>query len=106
MRGEFNGWADPAAPETQFYQVTPGAYEAEFELAAGTYGFKIANAGWTSEYTNGGTPQITVPSINDLGNSGGNSSLVIPADGCYNFAIIGLGAGTPPPQVELTVTQQ
>jgi glycosidase len=86
VRGGFNDWADPAAPETGFARTGLNTYEAEFQFGAGTYGYKIATGDWSYELVVVGqeTPLDTELA---LVAGGPNSEIVIPADGCYNFAL-------------------
>ena len=46
LRGDMNGWADP--PTTEIAYEGNGYYVVEQTLTAGTYGFKVADAGWAT----------------------------------------------------------
>jgi glycosidase len=88
MRGGFNDWG--ANPEAGFIRTGETAYEAEFQVAAGEYGYKVALADWSYERAvlgedtaPGAGPQPLV----DPGPGGPNGNLAIPAAGCYNFRI-------------------
>jgi glycosidase len=86
MRGGFNDWG--ATAETGFVRTGLTNFEAEFEVAAGSYGYKIAVNDWTFERVVVGQDtvlDVELPLVNGAGQSNGN--LVIPADGCYNFAL-------------------
>ncbi len=86
MRGGFNDWG--ATAETGFLRTGLTSFEAEFEIAAGSYGYKIALEDWTFERVVAGQDtvlDVELPLIDGAGQSNGN--LVIPADGCYNFAL-------------------
>jgi len=99
VRGGFNDWADPAAPETGFVRTGLNTYEAEFQFGAGTYGYKIATGDWSYELVVEGqeTPLDTELA---LVAGGPNSEIMIPADGCYNFAL----DATDPDAMTLQVT--
>jgi hypothetical protein len=43
LRGSFNDWADPPPPEHAFVNMGDGTLQAELELAAGEYRFKVAS---------------------------------------------------------------
>jgi glycosidase len=88
MRGGFNDWG--VNPEAGFIRTGESVYEAEFQVAAGEYGYKIATAGWGSERAVLG--EDTVPGVGpqalvDPGPGGPNGNLAIPAAGCYNFRL-------------------
>ncbi|MEJ2523848.1 MAG: hypothetical protein P8080_13435, partial [Gammaproteobacteria bacterium] len=86
MRGGFNDWGNP--PESAFIRTEIDTYEAEFEITAGSYEYKIATADWSYERTVDGqaTPFDTELSLIPGGGQP-NSQLSIPEDGCYNFSL-------------------
>jgi glycosidase len=88
MRGGFNDWG--ATPETAFLRTGETTYEAEFVVAPGQYGYKIANAGWDFErVTQPGADTVPGGGVLPLIPGGGqpNGNLVIAAAGCYNFRV-------------------
>jgi len=93
VRGGFNDWpALPAAPQN-FVNFGDGTLQAEFELTAGEWEFKIASPGWDVQYApdpaTQGTLQAGGPALTmeDTAPVGPNGSMNIPAEGCYNFLL-------------------
>ena len=88
MRGDFSGWS--ALPAYAFYNYGNNVYQAEFELAAGEYSYKIAQADW-DQFDRIVAGEDTVPNItyvtSDPGPGGPNGSLVLPSDGCWNITL-------------------
>jgi glycosidase len=88
MRGGFNDWG--ATPEAGFLRTGETTYEAEFEVEAGAYGYKIAVADWSFErVTEPGADTVPGGGILPLIPGGGqpNGNLVIAEAGCYNFRV-------------------
>jgi glycosidase len=88
MRGAFNDWG--ATPEAGFVRTGETAFEAEFELAAGAFPYKVALADWSFERAV--LAEDTVPGVGalplvDPGPGGPNGNLAIAEAGCYNFRI-------------------
>ena len=74
LRGDMNGWG----ASTAFEEKGEGRYFVEYELAVGTYGFKIASEDWsTVDLGAGDTDQVYVDTPVDLVASGGNLTLNI-----------------------------
>lgn len=106
FRGGFNDWAgaESAVPNT-LINFGDGNYQTQFELTVGTYEFKIANEGWTNEYSDGGALALQTPTEIALNGGAGNTSVEIPEDGCYSFNIdIVDDTSVPAPTIELTVS--
>ncbi|MDH3646752.1 MAG: hypothetical protein OER80_08265, partial [Gammaproteobacteria bacterium] len=104
-RGGFNDWAGAASdPPTNFVNLG-GAYMARFSMSTGTYEFKLADDGWSFEYTNSGSVPIGM-ATDFPGGGGSNASITIPADGCYQWTVaIVDGSAVPAPLVSLLVEQ-
>ncbi len=110
-RGGFNDWANNPAPAPPYLFVNTGngVYEAEFEMAAGTFEFKIADADWTRvEY--GDSTQVFVPGIEYtvagvVPDGGPNSVLTVEEAGCYRWTLEIVDASSiPAPLANLTVS--
>ena len=81
------------------WAVTPGVnnlvatsdttLEARFEIAAGDYEYKVADAGWTIEraFTADDTALDTAVTMEDPGPGGPNGTVTIPADDCYSWVV-------------------
>jgi uncharacterized repeat protein (TIGR01451 family) len=92
MRGGFNDWGNPPPipPEFAFLRTAETTYEAEFVLAAGAYGYKIAVEDWSFErVTEPGTDTVPGGGVLPLIPGGGqpDGNLVIAESGCYNFRV-------------------
>jgi hypothetical protein len=90
MRGAFNDWADPPPGEAGFVQTGDTTYQAAFQVAAGSHGYKVAYADWSLERAVLG--EDTVPGagpqpLSDPGPGGPNGNLVVAADACLNFTL-------------------
>jgi pullulanase len=114
MRGSFSDWA--ARSQLAFFNFGGGIYQAEFELAAGAYPYKIAQQAW-DVFDRGVLGQDTVPGpalpLSDPGPGGPNGNLVLSKAACWNFLIdanelgnmtlrvteVDLSGGGPPPFV-------
>ena len=57
VRGEMDGWADPPVGAQQFQNLGGNDYQAEFELSAGTYAYKIATGDWSKKGRSTGFPE-------------------------------------------------
>ncbi|NND61378.1 MAG: hypothetical protein HKN49_14060, partial [Gammaproteobacteria bacterium] len=106
-RGAFNDWANPtpAAPY-QFYNKGDH-YAAQFELAAGDFEFKLADADWLFEYAIPGETALIAtpfPLIGVASGGGPNSTLVVPQTGCYTWELhLANEAVVPAPIIDLLV---
>ncbi len=110
-RGGFNGWAGVAAdPPSNFVNNGDGTYAAEFEMVAGSYGFKIAVEDWSTEYSNEGSESLVpdTPIAFPLSGAGsGNSTVEIPADACYTWTISNIDeSATPTPSFTLEIAEK
>ncbi|MDH3646099.1 MAG: pullulanase-type alpha-1,6-glucosidase, partial [Gammaproteobacteria bacterium] len=105
VRGGFNDWAGEISdPSTQFINQGSGVYKVAFEMVAGTYEFKLADEGWTFEYTNGGDVPVGVTT--ELPGAGDNASITIPSDGCYSWTVTLVDdSAVPAPVVSLLVEE-
>jgi len=89
VRGGFNDWENPTGAPYNFVNFGDGILQAEFELTAGDWEFKIADQGWGVQRAPAvddilnvdGTANLVVPGAFD------NGTMSIPEDGCYNFTI-------------------
>ena len=74
-------------------------------MSAGPYEFKLADEDWSFEYTNSGS--VPLGMATDMpGGGGGNASITIPADGCYQWTLKILDdSAVPAPLVGLLVEQ-
>jgi pullulanase len=120
MRGGFNDWGNPSPPdEFLFINFGEGAYQAEFEMVAGEYNYKVGSAGWEVERATEPDDVLaagdTQPLV-DPGPGGPEGKLTVAEDGCYNFTAnysdaenptmtmtkvtLDSGGGTPPPGQE------
>ncbi len=107
VRGSFNDWGNPEpGPPYEFVNLGD-AYEAEFELTAGDYEFKLADAGWTFEYALPGQTAIVGEAIRmgAVAAAGDpNTLLSIAADDCYTWQLrLADDSLVPAPLVDLTV---
>ncbi len=88
MRGAFSDWN--AEPEYAFYNFGGNIYQAEFEIAAGEYQYKIAQSEWDifdRIVAGSDTLPDTLYTTSDPGPGGPNGNLVIPSDGCWNVRL-------------------
>jgi len=81
------------------WAVTPGVnnlvatsdttLEARFEIVAGDYEYKVADAGWTIEraFIDDDTTLDTAVTMTDPGPGGPNGTITIPEDGCYSWIV-------------------
>jgi pullulanase len=115
MRGGFNDWGNPSpTDEFLFINVGGGEYQAEFEIVAGEYNYKVGSAGWEVERATERADVLEVDdtqALVDPGPGGPEGILNAPEDGCYNFTAnysdpdnptitmtsVELGGGGPPP---------
>ena len=92
LRGDMNGWG----ASTAFEDKGEGRYFVEYELAVGTYGFKIASEDWsTVDLGAGDTDQVYVDTPVDLVAAGGNLTLNIDTEGTYAFMLDASDASMP-----------
>ncbi|MEJ2522947.1 MAG: hypothetical protein P8080_08720 [Gammaproteobacteria bacterium] len=102
MRGEFSDWN--AEPDVAFYNFGSNIYQAEFELAAGAYSYKIAQSEWDI-FDRIVAGEDTVPNVtyvtSDPGPGGPNGNLVVPSDGCWNITL----DASDPDNITLVVTE-
>ncbi|MDH3532771.1 MAG: DUF3372 domain-containing protein, partial [Gammaproteobacteria bacterium] len=88
LRGDMNGW-DESTPLTYFGD---GSYAVSVALTAGTYGFKLASADWSTVNlgaTSADTATVTLGEALDLlQGSQDNLSITIDTDGDYLFTIL------------------
>jgi VCBS repeat-containing protein len=102
IRGSFDGWADPPNDTTAFANLGGNDYQAEFEVVAGTYDFKVASADWsTVDFTADGAIALDAATTLLPGSGLANTTIEITDDGCYNFQL----DVTDPDAPVLTVTQ-
>jgi pullulanase len=91
MRGAFNDWGNPSpTDEFLFINFGAGIYQAEFEMTAGEYNYKVADAGWTVERATAPDDVLQVgdsQGLVDPGPGGPEGVVNVPSDGCYNFTI-------------------
>lgn len=100
LRGDMNGWDE----STELVYDTNGEYTVTVDLVAGTYGFKLASADWSTVNLGAisaadaavvlDTPEDLLPGSND------NLSIEITVDGRYVFTLDAYYPDTP----VLTVT--
>jgi hypothetical protein len=87
LRGDMNGWDE----STAFSYTESGVYNVVVELAAGTYGFKLASADWAT--VNLGAPsaaetEVTIDVVKPLlPGSNDNLSVTITEAGLYKFEL-------------------
>ncbi|KXI30872.1 alpha-1,6-glucosidase domain-containing protein [Paraglaciecola hydrolytica] len=83
IRGDMNGWGEV---NPMSYAVG-GQYAVTMDLVAGSYGFKVASADWsTVDFGSAdGNGAVTVGNVKDLAPKGSNLSITIPSDGSYTF---------------------
>ncbi|MGD8977984.1 MAG: pullulanase-associated domain-containing protein, partial [Gammaproteobacteria bacterium] len=114
MRGGFNDWGNPSpTDEFLFVNFGDGIYQAEFEMVAGEYNYKVGSAGWEVERATSPDDVLEVGDTQPLvdpGPGGPEGVLIVPEDGCFNFSIdfsdvenatmtmtqVDLGGGGPP----------
>ncbi len=100
VRGDMNGWGEVDA---LVYQGD-GSYSADIELDAGSYGFKLASADWSTFNIGANeTSAIAIGISTRLahGANPGNLSIEIAESGTYRFTVSGPSSETP----TLTVTK-
>ncbi len=89
MRGGFNDWGNPTpSAEYLFINFGGGIYQSEFEMTAGEYNYKVADAGWSVERATAPDDVLEpgqTQALLDPGPGGPEGVLNVPADGCYNF---------------------
>ncbi len=102
-RGGFNDWANPPVPESQFFNFGGNIYQAEFEVVAGDYEYKVATSDWdTYARAADPTPIGSAVTLDIEGEFGGaNGTISFAEDGCYNFTL----DATDPALPVLTVTE-
>ncbi|MBT8135717.1 MAG: pullulanase-type alpha-1,6-glucosidase [Gammaproteobacteria bacterium] len=106
-RGEFNDWADPVDVPYNFINNGDGTYSAQFDLAAGTYAYKLASQDWSIQYadTMNATVVGTAQALSEGDTGTENGSITIDADGCYDWLLSNLDtSATPAPGLDLLVT--
>jgi pullulanase len=94
VRGGFNDWGNPT-PTDQYKLVFQGgtAYSVSAPVSpAGTYGFKIADAGWTEDTNCGGAAdgvavRLGIPVTLACNNDSKNLTLAASTAGDYTFAL-------------------
>ena len=94
VRGGFNDWGNPTPSDVYKLQFLGGkAYSVSAPInAAGTYEFKIADAGWTAD-TNcgagaaGGGVRLGVPLTLECQANSGNLNMTASVAGNYTFAL-------------------
>jgi glycosidase len=99
-RGTFSGWAASQV----FVNLTGTLYAAELEINAGNQEYKIADAGWTTEYAvTGGPTQLNISQVlTRLGGGAPNATLSIAQSGCYRWEIDASNVSSP----RLTITRK
>lgn len=87
VRGDMNDWN----PDDAFTYIGEGIYQTKITLAAGTYGFKIADFDWSSNINLGapgsGGEVLEDQTFNLLPGSIDNLSITIAVDGTYFFIL-------------------
>ena len=71
--------------------VGGNALEAQFEIVAGSYEYKVADAGWTIEraFFEGELRRSdTQVTMSDPGPGGPNGTITLAEDGCYSWAVV------------------
>ena len=91
VRGGFNDWGNGPSPTAPMSFDGAGKYQAVIAaLAAGTYGFKVADANWTGPTNCGaganGNLTLGTPFALVCNNSSGNINATFPATGTYLFS--------------------
>lgn len=86
LRGDMNGWDE----STAFSYIGSDTYEVTVDLVAGTYGFKVASADWST--VNYGAVDADSAAVElgvalTLAQTNDNLSLVIAEDGPYTFSV-------------------
>lgn len=101
LKGDMNGWG---TDEAYAFTYDLGVYTLEVEVAAGTYGFKIASDGWEDDSTIGAVVDGDAVVLNEAltatlpGN--GNMSLTVDTTATLIFVV----DATTPDMPELTVS--
>ena len=105
MRGAFEGWSNPPPASSKFLNFGDNVYQAEFEILAGSYPYKIASGDWTvqrSSVLRVLEPGTTITVV-DSNLGGTNTAFSAPEDGCYVFEL-DVSGGIESPTI--TATQQ
>jgi pullulanase-type alpha-1,6-glucosidase len=109
VRGELNGWVDPPPDAARMTYDGAGAYRVVLDgLAAQSYAFKVADAGWGSSNggaSNCGSGAQTTASVGAafplVCNGGsGNIGITLPEAGSYLFRASFVNVGAPQLVVE------
>ncbi|MBT8445113.1 MAG: hypothetical protein KJO13_10215, partial [Gammaproteobacteria bacterium] len=79
----------PLAGVNNLVATSATTLEARFEIPAGDYEYKVADAGWGNEraFIDGDTTLDVPVTMTDPGPGGPNGTITIPADGCYSWVI-------------------
>lgn len=85
VKGEMNGWG---ATDAMTYDGE-GIYSLALQLDAGSYNFKVADAGWTTPIFGGGADgnSVTLGVAKTLASPGGDLNVVIPNNATYVFTL-------------------
>ncbi len=99
LRGGFTDWN--ATPAGKLVNFGGDVYKARLRIAAGDYGFKVADADWSVEFTNEVDP-VLLGTPTTLGRARvGNTNISLAEEGCYQFEL----DTTDPDAPVLTVTR-
>ncbi|MGD8977633.1 MAG: hypothetical protein PVG91_08510, partial [Gammaproteobacteria bacterium] len=102
-RGGFTDWN--ALPGAKFINFGGDQYQAELPIAAGDYGFKVADADWSVEFTNEVDPVVlNAPLILGPGGGLGNTNVSLASEACYNFTLDTSAPAAPVLTVSVTET--
>lgn len=97
VKGDMNSWGI----DNPMQYSANSVYSLELPLAAGTYGFKVADESWTDTINFGsaegqdGTIVLGQGMMLSAGGSSGNLSLTLAADATVRFTLAGPSASTP-----------
>ena len=101
LKGDMNGWG---TDEAYAFTYDLGVYTLEVEVAAGTYGFKIASDGWEDDSTIGavvdGDAVVLDEALTATLPGNGNMSLTVDTTATLVFVV----DATTPDMPKLTVS--
>lgn len=93
VRGAFNDWGNG---QSAMEYKGKGVYESAIQVNAGTYEFKVANAGWdTVDLGHGGDNSVVVGTEKVLTQGGGNLSITFDTDATWLFSLDASDTGAP-----------
>ncbi|MFA0087400.1 pullulanase-type alpha-1,6-glucosidase [Vibrio sp. 10N.261.51.F12] len=105
LRGTITSWDTPSEDSAaKFGYIANDVYALSFDLTAGSYEMKIADAGWGAATNFGGNGQVVLGTemTMDVGSDSANLAITIEEDGSYQFKLNTASTSAP----LLTVTKQ